>query len=95
MGTIEYKGKQYPTRLFIVDNPEFGENQTIRIGTYSLNSDMGDAGSFGEEEELVDNKIYYYVDDNEIELSGEEICEHYLDIPMKFIEEISEEYLGN
>jgi hypothetical protein len=95
MNAIEYKGKEYPTRLFIVNNPEFGENQTIRIGTYSLNSDLGDAGSFGEEEELVDDEIYYYIDDSDFELTGEEICENHLDIPMEFIEEISDEYLDN
>jgi hypothetical protein len=95
MENIEYKGKQYPTRLFIVNNPEFGENQTIRVGTYSLNSDLGDVDDYGDEEEIIDNKIYYYVDDNEIELSPEEICEKYLDVPMIFIEEIGEEYLDN
>jgi len=87
MNSIVYKGVEYPTRLFVVDNPEFGEEQVIRIGTYSLNSDMGDAGEFGEEEELVDDQIYYYVDDNEIELSGEEICKNYLDVPLVFIAE--------
>jgi hypothetical protein len=95
MNVIEYKGKQYPTRFFIVNSPEFDEEQTIRIGTYSLNSDLGDAGSFGEEEELVDDEIYYYIDDSDFELTGEEICENHLDIPMEFIEEISDEYLDN
>jgi hypothetical protein len=95
MNAIKYKGKEYPTRLFIVNNPEFGENQTIRIGTFSLNSDLGDAGSFGEEEELVDDEIYYYIDDSDFELTGEEICKNHLDIPMEFLEEISDEYLEN
>jgi hypothetical protein len=83
MNAIKYKGKEYPTRLFIVNNPEFGENQTIRIGTFNLNSDLGD------------DEIYYYIDDNDFELSGEEICKNHLDIPMEFIEEIGEKYLEN
>jgi hypothetical protein len=93
MDSIKYKGKEYPTRLFIVNNPEFGENQVIRIGNYSLNSDMGNIEDYGDEEFDVDDEIYYYVDDNELELSAVEICKNHLDVPMEFIEEISEEYL--
>ncbi len=90
MGTIEYKGKQYPTRLFIVNNPEFGENQTIRIANDSLDIAMGNHSNHGEEETNVDDQIYFYVEDEVFDLSPEEICENHLDIPMKFIEEISE-----
>jgi len=93
MESIEYKGKKYPTRLFIVDNPEFGEHQTIRIATDSLDIAMGNHLKHGEEETKVDDQIYFYVEDEVIELSAEEICENHLDVPMKFIEEISEEYL--
>jgi hypothetical protein len=93
MGSIEYKGKRYPTRLFIVDNPEFGEHQTIRIATDSLDVAMGGYSKHSEEETEVDDQIYFYIGDEAIELPPEEICENHLDVPMKFIEEISEEYL--
>ena len=91
METIEYKGKQYPTRLFIVDNPEFGENQTIRIATDSLFEAFGGAYEIWDSEEhKIDNEIYFYVEDEVIELPPLDICKNHLDIPMKFIEEIIE-----
>lgn len=92
---VTYNGKQYKTRLFMVDNPEFGEQQTIRISTDSLSEAMG--GKVHDEgiEQDIDDTIYFYVGDEVIDLDPREICESHLDVPMKFIEEISEEYLEN
>jgi hypothetical protein len=93
---IEYRGELYPTRIFRVDNPEFGEPQVIRISVMSLwENIMHGVNDLGSDEEIIDDEIYYYVDDEFIEYSADEICEKYLDIPMKFIEEIIEEYLDN
>lgn len=90
---VTYKNKEYKTRLFMVDNPEFGEQQTIRISTDSLNEVMGDKVHNEGIEQDIDNTIYFYVADKVIDLDPTEICKSHLDIPMKFIEEISEEYL--
>ena len=93
---IEYRGEVYPTRVFRVDNHEFGEPQVIRISVMSLwENIMHGTQDLGSNEQIIDDEIYYYVDDEFIEYSADEICEKYLDSPMKFIEEISEEYLDN
>lgn len=90
---VTYKNKEYKTRLFLVDSPEFGEQQTIRISTDSLEVAMGDKVHDEGIEQDIDDTIYFYVADEVIDLDPTEICENHLDIPMKFIEEISSEYL--
>jgi len=90
---VTYKNREYKTRLFMVNNPEFGEKQIIRISTDSLNDAMGSKVHDKGIEQDIDVTIYFYVADEVIDLEPTEICENHLDIPMKFIEEISEEYL--
>jgi len=91
MNTIEYKGKQYPTRTFKVSSPEFGGEQTYTIGTDSLFEAFGDDyENHGTEANEVDNKIYFYVEDIEIYYKAKRIVEECLDIPMELIEEIFE-----
>ena len=90
MDTIKYKGKEYPTRTFLVNSPEFGEPQEVKISVMSLSEAMeGKYEISGTEEESIDEEIYFYVNDEEIKFSAEEICETCLDMPMELIEDIS------
>ena len=90
MDTIKYKGKEYPTRTFLVNSPEFGEPQEIKISVMSLVMAMeGKYGINGSVEQDIDEEIYIYVEDEEIKLTPEEICKSCLDIPMEFLEDIS------
>ena len=91
MNTIEYKGKEYPTRTFLVNSVEFDEPKELTIGTISLYNAFNDEHeNHYTEANNVDCQIYYYVEDNLIGLSGKEICKHHLDIEMELIEEITE-----
>jgi len=84
---ITYKGKEYPTRTFVV---EFDDMQhTYTIATESLSDAMGDdKEKFDTEANEIDNEIYYYVEDEQIELGADEICNDLLDISMEFVKEI-------
>lgn len=91
MNTITYKGKEYPTRTFTVTSPEFGEEQTYTIATNSLFDAISKDDKhevYGTLENAVDNKIYFYVEDEVIKLDAKEICANHLDIEMELIEEI-------
>ena len=85
---ITYKGKEYPPRTFVV---EFDDMQsTYTIATESLADALGvhsDEGLTGRAEKI-DDGIYYYVEDEEIGLGADEICNDLLDMPMEFIKEI-------
>lgn len=89
MDTIIYKGKEYPTRTFEVKYE--GEKHTHTIATESLATAIGIDddydGSLGDEEENIDQSIYFYVEDEVLLLDAKEICLEHLDIPMKFISE--------
>jgi hypothetical protein len=84
---IKFKGKEYPTRTFVV---EFDEMQhTYTIATESLSEAMGDnKEKHGTRANEIDNQIYFYVEDEVIELGADEICNDHLDIPMEFVKEI-------
>jgi hypothetical protein len=91
MQNILFKGVEYPTRTFVVESPEFNDKRTYTISTESLSEALGDAKEeWDTPENDIDNTIYYYVEDEVIELTAEEICQNHLDIEMKFIEEIFE-----
>jgi hypothetical protein len=85
---IKFKGKEYPTRTFVV---EFDEMQhTYTIATESLAEALGvhSGEDLTGRAEDIDQSIYYYVEDDQIELGADEICNDLLDIPMEFIKEI-------
>ena len=87
MDFITYNGKEYPTRTFKVLFE--GEEHTYTIGTESLNEVIRDKyEEDGSEEQAIDNEIYFYVEDEVIELDGGELCLNYLDEPMSFLEEL-------
>ena len=93
MNTIEYKGKQYPVRTFKVSSPEIGGERTYTIGTDSLYEAISVDGKNEEwdtEENDIDSKIYYYMDDSFMAFSAEVIVTSCLDVPMTLIEEIFE-----
>jgi len=86
---ITFKGKEYPTRTFTMTCEGAGEMTAI-IATESLSEAMGDdKEAFDTEANNIDNTIYFYVEDEVINLPAEEICKNHLDIEFKFI---SEEY---
>jgi hypothetical protein len=89
MSVIIFKGNEYPTRTFVVISPEFKDERQYTISTERLYNSLGEKReTWGSEENDIDNKIYYYVEDEVINLEASEICKNHLDIPMELIEEI-------
>ena len=87
MNKITFKGKEYPTRTFIVLFED--EKRKYTIATESLSKAMSDEyEEFGTEANKIDNEIYFYVEDEIIELGGDEICNDHLDVSMEFVKEI-------
>lgn len=86
MNKIKFKGKEYPTRTFIVkwspENPT-GELQIV-IAPESLSVAMG----FSREGWKLDEGIYHYVEDENINKPAKEICERYLDTKIELISEV-------
>ena len=70
MDTIEFQNREFKVRE--IELPEFG---IVHISTNSLNDLLlNEDGSYtSNEAEEVDEKIFYFVEDNEIELSDEEL----------------------
>ena len=90
MKTINFKGKKYPTRTFVVTNDDIEHEQEITISTESLSDAMGDDKEVHDTEANdIDCTIYFYVDNDVINLSAEEICANHLDEPFGIIEEIN------
>ena len=88
MNKITFKGQEYPTRTFVTLFE--GREATYTIATESLAEALGihsDEGLVGRAEDI-DQSIYYYVEDEQIELGADEICNDLLDVSMEFIKEI-------
>ena len=86
MNTITYKKTKYPTRTFNVICE--GEERTYTIATDSLYNAIEDKiEKWGSRENDIDYQIYFYVEDEVINLSAEEICKNHLDIEMTFVNE--------
>lgn len=70
MATIEFQNKEFKVRE--IELSEFGN---VLISTNSLNqlllNDYG--GYISDEAKIVDEKIFYFVENNEIELNEEEL----------------------
>lgn len=75
-GTVEYEGREYPVR--ILDLPRIG---LVKVATELLASRLiGDDGlPVSLEAERVDNGIFYYVSDDLLDKSDEEISKHILE----------------
>lgn len=76
--TIDFNGKEYPLREFPYTDSFFVKETFVIIGTLSLQRDL-----FMEEElyhyvskeaERIDERIIFFVDDDEIEKSDEYLC---------------------
>jgi len=72
MNKIEFQNNQYKTRE--IELPEIGN---ILISTTSLNQLLlnDDGGYVSDEAISVDERVYYFVDENEIELSDYELID--------------------
>lgn len=80
-------GKEFKTRTFLVTSEETDEMQ-ITIADYSLDKELSNCDE--ETYQSIDNDIYFYVNEGQLELSAEEICETCLDIPFKLLEDRGE-----
>jgi hypothetical protein len=84
---IRYKGTKYPTRSFQVSSKETGK-MDITISTVSLEAQIMDDGvPHSSLEEDIDSDIYFYLDDELMNLPAKTICKEHLDIPFRLIEE--------
>jgi hypothetical protein len=87
--SIQFKGVDYPTRTFTVISDEFDGSNTYTIATESLFNALDDKYEMdGTEEKNIDEQIYFYVEDEVINLTAHEICSNHLDITMTCVEEI-------
>jgi hypothetical protein len=69
MENIEFQNKIFKVRE--IELPEFGN---VIISTNSLNEILLNSGIYSSEEaRSVDEKIFFFVEDNEIELTDEEL----------------------
>ena len=84
MDKITYKGEEYPVRTLVVeyDNKQMGITLGVESLAKAMDYDFDRPGN-----QVVDNEIYFYVEDEILELPAEEICKNHLDIPMSFISE--------
>lgn len=95
MSKITYLGKDYKVRTFHVEVTGHDYEAEYMIASDDLIDEMREHTgnddcdfSFGSLEEGLDNMIYHYVDPKCLDLPAAEICEKWLDIPMKLINEI-------
>ena len=73
MDSITFEGKKYPVREVVVDGVG-----TVLVGTESLSNALnpnGDWNNVTKEAEYIDNKIYFYVEDDEIYLPINKLTE--------------------
>lgn len=81
-------GKDYILRTLEVrykDIEDEEETTSITIAPASLEEVLDFEND--EADRLIDEEIYFYVDDEHFNKSGEEICKSHLDEEMHFIEE--------
>lgn len=86
MNKIKFKGKEYPTRTFVTSFE--GRQATYTIATESLAEALGVGDDLTGRAEDIDQSIYFYVEDEVIELGADEICNDHLDVSMEFVKEI-------
>jgi hypothetical protein len=93
MDFITYKGKDYKTRELTMIEEDWGEVTRTIAGEDLLDAITKD----GEDEETyhdedteefeIDSQIYHYVQVEDLDKSGEEICKSCLDKEFEFVSE--------
>lgn len=67
---IEFEGENYPTRTVMI-----AEKESVRISVQSLNNAIqDDEGAMGHEGLEIDSMIYFYVEDDQINLPEKELA---------------------
>jgi len=66
---INYEGVQYPIREI------YFLNSHVTLGVQSLAEAMGDPDEYNEHAEILDNQIYYYVEDSKINIPNIEMVD--------------------
>jgi hypothetical protein len=84
---IIFKNKEFPIRkLKVLFN---GSERIYTIAAESLSDAMGEEkDDDASEASELDSTIYFYLADELIHVSADEICKKHLDIEMQFIEEL-------
>jgi len=88
MNKVTYKGKDYPVRNLVIKGDGISKMQ-VTLATESLvNAFNQEHETVGTEANLLDDQIYFYLEDDQIELDPETICKNHLDEEFEFIEEL-------
>lgn len=95
MNKITFKRKDYPVREFIVKETESGNPKRIIVAHDSLSNAIeeivGEDFDYSQDPSdecwEMDQKIYYYLSDEEFNLPAAEICKDFLDIELIFVRE--------
>ena len=85
MNTIKHKGKEYPTRTFLVQMEDLDYPTELTIAKQDLSDELD---LEREDDANIDEYIYFYVDNDDFDKTAEEICSTCLDEPITLIEEI-------
>lgn len=88
MGTVKRNDKEFKTRTLEVrykDIEDEEETTLITIAPESLSNELDFEND--EADKAIDEEIYFYVEDEHFNKSGEEICKSHLDEEMHFISE--------
>ena len=89
INNITYRDKEYPVRIFNVEVTGHGYEASYMVAQEKLYEAIEiDLEDERDEATRIDDTIYHYVEDDVFWLPGPEICEKYLDIPMKFLGEV-------
>lgn len=86
---MTYKGKEYKTRRFIVKDIILPWTAVITVSLRSLQEALGEYPyKDNSEEEIIDDEIAFYLDDELIDLPAAEIVTKYLYEEFTLIEEL-------
>lgn len=96
MDSVDYNGKTYKVRTFHVEVTGHDHEAEYSIADEKLIDAMNEAVGiddsdfeFDSREHKIDGQIYHYVESSVLDLPAKEICEKWLDIPIKLIDEIT------
>ena len=94
MNTIKFNGKNFRTRTFDVICE--GASRTYTIAEEKLFFEFGEnMDAWSDEANSIDQKIYFFVTDEQILFTAEKIVNDCLDVPMEFIKEVFDLDISN